>query len=231
MIEIRHEFEVDGARTRVWELVGNIDAFARCVPTLIEHEVQDDDRAVGIVGVTLGAIPIRSRVDIEVTERRPPERLRGRAVSYLGDTIATQIRKGQPGAVAADAVGRIDIVLDLEEAGERTRLRFQCDVEAEGKLEKIYQSILRLKADALKAELERNVRAALAAPAPARARPPAAASASAAAAGPTPAARGPAWGPSPAPASPREREPSLGRWLLGLLWRRIYRLLIRIATR
>jgi carbon monoxide dehydrogenase subunit G len=235
MIRVEHEFEVEGTREYVWSLVGDIHAFARCVPTLVEHEIVGPDRATGVVGVTLGAIPVRSRVDIEITERQAPELLLGKAVSYLGDTIVSQLRGGQAGSVPPDAVGTILMRLELHTAGERrTRLVFRCDVDAEGKLERIYQSILRLKADSLKAEFERNVKSALAAAAPLAATQPVASAAAASPAAlerraePAGSHRG---GPTAVTSGARtrrdqeEERPSLRRWVLSLVWRLVRRVL------
>lgn len=168
MIHIEHEFEVAEPVERVWALVSDFDAFARCVPTLVEYRMVGPDRATGVVGVTLGAIPIRSRVDVEVTERRHMACIKGCAVSYLGETVAEQLRAGRPGQIASDEVGRIDIHLDLRPAESGgTRLVFISDVEAQGKLARIYQSIMKLKAEGLKRDFERKVREALRAAAPA----------------------------------------------------------------
>lgn len=162
MITVCHEFDIDWPQDRVWSLISNFDAFARCVPTLVEHQTTGPDRATGVVGVTLGAIPVRSRVEVEVTERRPPHCLKGRAVSFLGETISEQLRQGRPGTVGIADVGRIEIHLDLTPLPSGgTHLRFVSEVVAEGKLARIYEAILRLKAEALKAEFERNIRQAL----------------------------------------------------------------------
>jgi carbon monoxide dehydrogenase subunit G len=160
MIHIRDELVVARPAADVWAFLERFDDFARCVPTLKEWRV-DGETITGKVGVVLGAVPVESNVELEITDRRPPCCIEARGISFLGETIAN-LRGGREGQVRRADSGRVILHLDVcDEGGGRTRLRYLAGVEAEGRLRKVYESILRLKVPAMKQEFAAKVAAAL----------------------------------------------------------------------
>ena len=162
MITIEDQFIIRRPLADVWRFFDDFAGLAACVPTLQEFSIVSDREIEGKVGVTLGAIPVTSKVRIEVTEKRAPECIQAFGVSYLGETIATQLARNAAN-YKVDDTGLLYLHLDLrDEGGAGTRVMFCAGVEAEGKLRKMYESIIRLKVPAMKAEFRDKVGRALA---------------------------------------------------------------------
>ena len=161
MITIEDQFVIAKPLPEVWAFFDNFEGLATCVPTLKEFKLADANHIEGKVGVTLGAIPVTSKVRIEITEKRAPECIQAHGLSYLGETIATQLAKGEAN-YKTDDMGQLYLHLDLrsENAGA-TRVMLCAGVEAEGKLRKMYESIMRLKVPAMKKEFQDKVAKAL----------------------------------------------------------------------
>lgn len=161
MITIEDQFVVHRPLSEVWQFFDDFAGLAACVPTLQEFSIVSEREIEGKVGVTLGAIPVTSKVRIEVTEKREPTCIQAIGVSYLGETIATQLAR-DAGNYKVDDTGLLYLHLDLQdEGGAATRVMFCAGVEAEGKLRKMYESIIRLKVPAMKAEFRDKVARAL----------------------------------------------------------------------
>lgn len=161
MITIEDQFVINKPRSEVWAFFDDFNGLATCVPTLKEFELHGGNVIEGKVGVTLGAIPVTSKVHIEVTTKRAPECIQAHGLSYLGETIATQLAKGESKYQAEDT-GQLYLHLDLRDEGPgRTRVMLCAGVEAEGRLRKMYESIMRLKVPAMKQEFKDKVSAAL----------------------------------------------------------------------
>lgn len=162
MIKITHSFTVDCPIDDVWRFFNDFERLAPCIPTLKTYHFLDADHAEGKVGIQLGAIPVESAVTIQITERRAPCCIKAEGLSFLGATIQDQLKRGAPGSVSRDAVGKMSLHFDLREAeGGKTLILWEAGVEAEGKLRKIYDSIIRLKVPALQAEFQEKISAAL----------------------------------------------------------------------
>lgn len=163
MITIEDQFVIRRPLPEVWRFFDDFAGLAACVPTLQEFAIVSDREIEGKVGVTLGAIPVTSKVRIEVTEKRAPVCIQAFGVSYLGETIATQLARDAAN-YKVDDTGLLYLHLDLHDEGDgATRIMFCAGVEAEGKLRKMYESIIRLKVPAMKAEFRDKVGRALAA--------------------------------------------------------------------
>jgi carbon monoxide dehydrogenase subunit G len=161
MITIDDQFVIRKPLAEVWAFFDDFEGLATCVPTLQEFAITADNRIEGKVGVTLGAIPITSKIRLEITEKRPLECIQAHGLSYLGETIATQLSKDADKYQITDT-GQIYLHLDVRsEDAESTRIMFCAGVEAEGKLRKMYESIMRLKVPAMKVEFMDKVGKAL----------------------------------------------------------------------
>ena len=145
---------------KVWKFFDDTDSFAKTVPTLKEYTLINETEFKGKVGITLGKIPIRSRLDFEITEKVHQEKICGKGVSYLGESIVNMKKsKNESGEITKKSCGKLDIILKLASDGEgRTLVQFSADIVAEGRLRKIYQSIINTKIPTLKQEFVDNLR-------------------------------------------------------------------------
>ncbi len=177
MPRIDGRVEVRCTPERAWELFTRFDDVARLIPSVEEVEIQGD-RVLARVVVKLGALPISSRIVLEVTEQKPMSCLKAVGVSYLGETVVEQLAKKELREIQADSVGRLDLHLDLRPGASEgmTAVIYEASVEADGRLRRIYDSILKTKAPGMMREFAENLRTTLEAPLPAgRAIAPAAA--------------------------------------------------------
>ncbi len=230
MLSVNGSVEVRCTLEEAWDLFSRFGDVARLIPTMREVQV-DGDQVHATVATTLGALPITSRVALEVTGRKELEYLEAEGVSYLGETIHEQVKKIRD--VAKDSAGRFSMRLDLKPSATEgcIVISYHAEVEAKGRLKRIYNAILKTKVPGMMEEFATNLREALEQPAvdgpPAAARPPAAGAARAA--GPTKTAAAAHPGPAPAqtpsaPAGPgavlpnmAERITELFAWLRSLL--------------
>jgi len=137
------------------------DDLAALIPSVDRVEVDGDD-VHAHVAVKLGRLSVNSRVKLTVVERTKYACLKAEGVSYLGETIRTQIKPDKAG-IDAGSVGRLKLHLDLRK-GENPRqvmVIYTAEVEAEGRLKRVYQSILKTKAPAMMEEFATNIRTAL----------------------------------------------------------------------
>lgn len=169
MPRIEGRVDVECTLERAWELFQRFEDVARLIPSVEDVEVKGD-RVHARVSVKLGALPITSRVVLEVTERQHMQCLKAVGVSYLGETVATQLAKGPLSEIKSDSVGRLDLHLDLRPGAREGTIAviYEAEVEAEGRLKRIYESILKTKAPAMMREFAENIRRELEAPIAAR---------------------------------------------------------------
>jgi carbon monoxide dehydrogenase subunit G len=163
VIKIEDEFDVPCAPCDAWRLIEDINRFATCIPTLIEHRIIDDTHIEGRVGVRLGLVPVSSRISIDIVERRAPTCIKALGVSYLGEAVAKPGAKSGGGqALSRDSVGTLDIHIDLRdgEAGG-TRVKYVAGVEAEGRLRRIYEMLIKTKVPEFQREFREKLAAAL----------------------------------------------------------------------
>lgn len=153
---------------RAWDLFTRFDDLARLIPSVEGVEIQGD-RVLARVAVKLGALPITSRVVLEVTERKPMSCLKAIGISYLGETVVEQLAKKPLSEITADSAGRLELHLDLRpgETADSVAVVYEASVEAEGRLRRIYDSILKTKAPAMMREFAENIRTELEAEPPA----------------------------------------------------------------
>lgn len=170
-VTVEGQVDVRCSREEAWALFSRFGDIAALIPSVEDVEVEGD-RVYARLATRLGALPVSSRVTLEVVERRTFECLKAEGISYLGETVKQQIPKKVDG-VSADSVGRLFLHLDLratEDAGV-TRVLYSAEVDAQGRLKKIYQAILKTKVPGMMQEFAENLRAALEPPAGAETAP------------------------------------------------------------
>ncbi len=160
MIELRGQFRVARPVAEVWAYLSSMEDFARCIPTLKAWHI-DGATVHGKVGVTLGVVPVESQVRMEVVVVREGACIEARGASYLGQTI-TELRGARVGEVQPGDTGQLLVHLDVRADGPgATCLSYLAGVEAQGRLRKIYESIVRLKVPAMRREFAQRFAAAL----------------------------------------------------------------------
>lgn len=159
-LSIEGKVEVRCTLDQAWSLFSRFGDVASLIPSVESVEV-DGDVVHAKLCTRLGALPVSSRVRLEVVERTPYACLKAEGVSYLGETVRDQV--GKMKGVERDSVGRMTLHLDLRstEAPDRIAVIYSAEVEAEGRLKRIYQAILKTKAPGMMEEFAQNIRGAL----------------------------------------------------------------------
>lgn len=159
MLAIDGEIKVRCGLEEAWDLFCRFGDVAKLIPS-VEHVEVDGDRVFGRVGIKLGILFVSSRVALEVVERTDRACLKAVGVSYLGETIQDQVAKKGVRGIDSDSTGRVKIQLDLAPTDDEdfVNLTYAAEVEAEGRLKRIYQSIIKNKAPAMMTEFAENVR-------------------------------------------------------------------------
>ncbi|MBI3090592.1 MAG: hypothetical protein HYY96_07985 [Candidatus Tectomicrobia bacterium] len=138
---------------KVWTFFNDVSTLASCVPTCEGHQQIDEDNVELLMRLKIGLIPVENRAHMTVTERRPPARLRAHGVSYSGEAFAQRVRDVDKGATA-----QVEIQLDLSPQGEeQTCIVYTIDVEAVGRLRRIFEAVLKSKRNQLEGQFISNV--------------------------------------------------------------------------
>ncbi|MBW2458665.1 MAG: hypothetical protein JRI68_29475, partial [Deltaproteobacteria bacterium] len=157
MLSVNGSVEVRCTLEEAWDLFCRFGDVAKLIPTMREIEI-DGDQVHATVATTLGALPITSRVALEVTERKEREYLTAEGVSYLGETIHEQVDKIRD--VAKDSAGRFNMRLELKptEREGTIEISYFAEVEAKGRLKRIYKAILKSKVPDMMEQFAVNLR-------------------------------------------------------------------------
>ena len=143
-----------------WALFNRFDEVATLIPTLKSIEFRGDE-IWATMGVQLGVISVTSKVMLQVVHISP-WRITAEGWSFLGETIHTQINRNGPEGIEKDAKGKITIHLELEPVtGVGVLVKYAAEVDAYGRLKRIYQSILKSKAPAMMEQFAEKLRCAL----------------------------------------------------------------------
>lgn len=158
MLTVAGKVDVRCSIEDAWDLFTRFSDIARLIPTVEDVEV-DGEHVHARVSTKLGALPITSRVTLRVVEQKPFECLKAEGFSYLGETIKEQIKKDIEG-VAKDSAGRLFLHLDLRPTDEDGIIAvvYTADVEAKGRLKRIYKAILKTKVPDMMEQFAQNLR-------------------------------------------------------------------------
>ena len=166
MLVVKGEIHAQCSLDRAWALFTQFEEVAKLIPTVQEVEIKDD-RVHARVVIKLGALPVSSRLVLEVTEQKVNTSIRAEGLSFLGETIIDQIAKKAIRDIDAGSVGRLNLQLDLKEHQDSgIQVEYKAEVDAEGRLKRIYQSIMKSRAPAMMEEFAENLLARLEAPEP-----------------------------------------------------------------
>lgn len=162
-VRIVNHLNIKKSTEDLWAFFSNIEKFASIVPSVIEYRMIDDVTFAGKVGVTLGKIPVRSKLTFNITTKQAPDFMAAEGVSYLGEAVVSMKRSGKETTeVNKKSVGKITTTLNLIAlSSSETRVEFVADVFAEGRLRKIYESIIKFKVPLFKRQFVEKLAAEL----------------------------------------------------------------------
>jgi uncharacterized protein len=148
-VKVSESFVVPEPREAVWEVVGNVERVARCLPGVEDVKPLDDGNWNVRVTQSLGPMSATFDAKMHVTEQRPPESI---SFAATGRTI-----RGAAGNVRLSNTVR----LEDEEAGG-TRVLLEADVAMGGMLGSVGQKVIGRQAAAAAKQfadaLERELR-------------------------------------------------------------------------
>mgnify|MGYP001611938502 CR=1 FL=1 len=161
MLAASGEVLVACALEDAWALFNRFEEVATLIPTVKSIEFRDEE-IWATLGVQLGIISVTSRLMLQVVHMEP-WRISAQGWSFLAETMHTQIKKdGGPDGIEKDAKGKLTIHLELAHLnGVGVLVKYAAEVEAFGRLRRIYQSILKSKAPALMEQFAERLRTAL----------------------------------------------------------------------
>ncbi len=160
MLSVEGKVDVRCRIEDAWDLFCRFGDVAALIPTVEQVEFEGE-QVHARVEIKLGALPISSRIILEVLEQEP-YLLRARGVSYLGETLTEQMKKNIDG-IGAGSVGLLNLRLELapgDKEGDVT-ISYRGEVDAKGRLKRIYKAILKTKVPTMMEEFAENIREAL----------------------------------------------------------------------
>ena len=135
---------IKAPRTKVWDLLLDIDRFAACVPG-VESVTQIDDRTFdGVILATVGPMSGKFSFRAQITESTPPSEM----VTELNGTDSVT-----KSTVSSSTRMTLDAVSD-----EQTELRYNSTVDIKGRLAILGDMVMRATATLMLEEFGNRVR-------------------------------------------------------------------------
>ncbi len=143
-MKIEESFTVQAPIDRVWEFITDPEQVGPCLPGCEEIEVLGPTTYKARIKVALGPIKTTFKVDVEVTEERPPE-------------FAASVTRGEEGGKASRVSA--DSTLALKALDEsQTEVTYASDVSVVGRLGKFGLGIMKKKAKSMGEEFAAKFR-------------------------------------------------------------------------
>ncbi len=148
MLTLKNTFLVGREIESVWNFLNRIEDLASCMPTCEKVNIIDERTVDTLLRVTLGRLPIESEARFTITELIPPKKLTARGVVFMGRSMGGVLKM-----VDRNAEAEVVIELELDEASpNQTAIHYLIEIKAEGRLRRIYDSVIKAKG----AEIERT---------------------------------------------------------------------------
>jgi uncharacterized protein len=130
-------------REKVWDLVTDLESFAKCIPGCEEVKILDPNNLIARVKVKVGIISARFNVEVNLSNVIRPE--------HIESTI-----KGIDKGVASNF--DMKSTVDFQEVGpEETVVKYAVNANIFGKLGMIGATIAKLKASSMAKEFGQNI--------------------------------------------------------------------------
>jgi len=124
-VKVEGEREFAAPRAKVWEVLNDPSRLAKTMPGVESFDIQDDRHWRANVKIPLGLGGLKMSVDFEKTEEREPE-------------FAKLHAKGN----GVGAIMNMDTAFHLSEAGDRTHMKWEADVNILGPVASMGQRVL-----------------------------------------------------------------------------------------
>ncbi len=145
---LKNSFYVSRGIESVWSFLNRVEDLAFCMPTCKKLNVVDERTVDIVLRVTLGRLPIESEARFTITDTLPPKKLTVRGQVFMGRSMGAVWRM-----VDRKAEAEVLIELELEEVSQnQTVIHYLIEIKAEGRLRRIYDSVIKAKG----AEIERT---------------------------------------------------------------------------
>ncbi len=145
---LKNSFYVSRGIESVWNFLNRVEDLAFCMPTCKKLDVVDERTVDTVLRVTLGRLPIESEARFTITDTLPPKKLTARGQVFMGRSMGAVWRM-----VDRKAEAEVLIELELEEVSQnQTVVHYLIEIKAEGRLRRIYDSVIKAKG----AEIERT---------------------------------------------------------------------------
>jgi carbon monoxide dehydrogenase subunit G len=147
-VKVSESFVVGGSRDAVWEVVGDVERVARCLPGVEEVNVVDDESSSVRITQSLGPMTATFDAKMKVVSREP-----GREISFAATGRSV---RGAAGNV------RVTNSVRLEDEGDATRVVLEANVAMGGMLGAVGGKVIARQASqaakVFAANLERELR-------------------------------------------------------------------------
>ena len=124
-MKVEGERDFAAPRATVWEVLNDPSRMAKTMPGVESFEVRDDRHWRANVKIPLGLGGLRMSIDFEKTEEREPD-------------FAKLAAKGN----GVGAIMNMDTAFHLTDAGERTHMKWEADVNILGPVASMGQRVL-----------------------------------------------------------------------------------------
>lgn len=156
-IQIRETITLASNIADVWRFFNDINSVAQCMPTVVRHEVAEDEVVYCDLRIKLGLIPLDSTARLQITGRDVNRRIEVTGETNPGTEMLKRFEK-----ISHELMTRLKIVVELEELQpERTEVCFSLEAKAVGQLRRIYNSVIKSQRDKLLNQLLINIEQAL----------------------------------------------------------------------
>jgi L-asparaginase/Glu-tRNA(Gln) amidotransferase subunit D/carbon monoxide dehydrogenase subunit G len=157
-MKVEKTFTVSATQDQVWSFITDPQRVAPCIPGCEGAEEKDPGKYAAAINLKVGPIQTTFHVDIEQTERRPPE-------------FASYLTRGEEGGRASRVSGVSTLALRAVSV-DSTEVTYASDINIVGRLGKFGSGMMQKIADNLGEEFVAALKGRLESPAVAEALPP-----------------------------------------------------------
>lgn len=158
-MKIEKTFTIGAPQDQVWSFITDPKKVAPCIPGCEGADEKEPGRYAAAINVKVGPIQTTFHVDIEQTEKRPPE-------------FASYLTKGEEGSRASRVSGVSTLALKAVSASS-TEVRYASDISIVGRLGKFGSGMMQKIADSIGEAFVAELKGRLECPAGPEASPPA----------------------------------------------------------
>ena len=149
-MKIEKTFTISAPQEQVWAFITDPQKVAQCIPGCEGAEEKEPGKYAAAINVKVGPIRVTFNVDIEQTEKRPPQ-------------FASYLSKGDEGSRASRVSATSTLALKSMSADD-TEVTYTSDINIVGRLGKFGSGMMQKIADNLGEEFVTNLKGKLESP-------------------------------------------------------------------